>query len=551
VLDGATIDGLRRRFRRDGTPVDVRIRCTPIVDIDGDVSGMLVLAEDVTERVRTEEELRQTQEIHRRVIENITDVISLIDPKGGVVFSTGPQAALDSGGDDRRWFAARIHPDDRHKAQAAIQAALAGAPSESTEVRIRTDDGMWHIYEGIAVSVRDDNGVPEMAMAITRDITERRQLETERAQAHRLESVGRLTAGVAHDFNNLLTVISGYTEIAGSTLGGDSSLDEIRAATARGARLTHQLLAFSRQQVLQLETLDVNQIVLEIRGMLGPLLDQHIRLEHELTKGLWACAADRGQLEQVIVNLALNARDAMPDGGTLRIATENVVLDEDWAAAHAGGVPGQQVALTVSDTGQGMDDATLGRIFEPFFTTKAAGTGHGLGLSSTYGIVKQSGGYLDVESSPGEGSTFRVYLPRAEPEAAPPASVDPPAASRSDEGSTTILLVEDDERVRRLVETMLGDLDVRVVAVASAEEALERLADESFDLLLSDISMPAMSGTELALRVRESRPDLPILLTSGYVLGDSHGPAGTRLLQKPFSKDELAAAVASALQHVT
>jgi PAS domain S-box-containing protein len=417
--DGRSIDAVRNRLRADGTLVDVRIHCAPITEMDGETSGMLVLAEDITERVRAEEELRKTQEIHRRVVENSTDIISLIAQDGTVVFSNAASALGYADSDDPRWFAERIHPEDRHAAQTAIARALGGAAPTTDEVRVRHSDGSWRILEGVAVSIRDDEGSPELAMTITRDVTERRQFEAERAHAGRLESVGRLTAGVAHNFNNLLMVIGGYAEVARAKLADDqagarSALDDVETATRQAVRLTRQLLAFSRQQVLRPELLDLNEIVRETTAMLDHSLGKTHELRVTLDSQLGACAADRSQIEQALVNLALNARDAMPSGGSLTIATANVELDERLAAMHAGAHAGPHVMLSVSDTGEGMDEPTLTRIFEPFFTTKPSGTGHGLGLASVHGIVNQSGGYLSVDSTPGEGSTFRIYLPRGQ-----------------------------------------------------------------------------------------------------------------------------------------
>jgi PAS domain S-box-containing protein len=405
LAEGGEIDAVRRRLRSDGEPVDVRIHCTPLADSD----GMVVIAEDVTDRVRAEEQLRKTQEMHLRVIENIGDVISLIDREGNVVFSSigdalGGRLTSD---EEPGWFGLRLHPDDLPAAEQRIAAAFAGAEPELLQVRIRHDDGSWRIFEGLATCLRDERDAPEFVLSVARDVTERSRLEFDLAQAQRLEAVGRLSAGIAHDFNNLLTAITGYAQLSLGWLGDREpdtrrALKQIADGTERGARLVQQLLAFSRQQFLQPSLLDLNAVVGRLRELLERVLGEHVVLRFELGENVPTVWADDGQIEQAILNLALNSRDAMPGGGLLTIRTGGAEL-----------AAGSYAVVSVEDDGEGMDDETRSHIFEPFFTTKQVGKGTGLGLASVYGVTQQSGGLIEVESEPGQGSTFRIFLPTA------------------------------------------------------------------------------------------------------------------------------------------
>jgi nitrogen-specific signal transduction histidine kinase/CheY-like chemotaxis protein len=357
------------------------------------------------------------------------------------------------------------------------------------------------------------------------DVTERTELQAQLTQAQKMESVGRLAGGVAHDFNNLLTVINGTAELAmGGLNEGDplrEDLDAIRQAGRRATELTRQLLAFSRKQVLQPAVLDLNAVITNMQKMLTRLIGEDVALAFAPMKGLGRVRADPGQIEQVLLNLAINARDAMPNGGTLRIATANVDLDETHADLRPPVVAGRYVMVSVSDTGTGMDEATQGRIFEPFFTTKGAGKGTGLGLSTVYGIVTQSGGHIGVASEAGKGTTFRIHLPRVD--AAEAGGLTPKAyrrtqGSRAEGGSETILLVEDDKALRRLAGRALQAAGYKVLAAANGREALlllERYAGP-VHLVFTDVVMPGMSGWDLADRLRETRPDLRVLFSSGY-----------------------------------
>jgi two-component system, cell cycle sensor histidine kinase and response regulator CckA len=388
---------------------------------------------------------------------------------------------------------------------------------------------------------------------IARDISERQLAEVERQlledelrQAQKMEAVGQLAGGIAHDFNNLLTLISGYTEILLRRLGaeadGSKEIAEISKAAERAARLTRQLLAYSRRQVLEPRVLDLNEIVSETRTMLGRLIGENIELSATLAADLGCISADAGQVEQIIMNLVVNARDAMPGCGKLLLETRNVTLPDLTTLRHPDMSPGDYVTLVVTDSGQGMDAATAARIFEPFYTTKERGAGTGLGLSTVYGIVKQSGGQIEVESEPGIGTTFRLYFPQVAEQAEAFSPKLP--GERSLIGSETVLLVEDDEALRRLGRLMLEAYGYTVLLAGDGAAALElaRNHPDPIQLLMTDILMPKMGGIDLAEQLSKLRPDLEVLYTSGYNDNGSslEGVPGARYLPKPCAMEVLA-----------
>jgi two-component system cell cycle sensor histidine kinase/response regulator CckA len=423
----------------------------------------------------------------------------------------------------------------------------------SLEVRLKRIDGRTVWVLGSASLIEADGGKPAMIEGTLLDITERKNLEEQLRQAQRIEAVGRLAGGVAHDFNNLLTAILGYSDIVLEQLPSGDRLrhyvGEIKKAGERAASLTRQLLAFSRQQVLAPLVLDLNAVVADMEKMLRRLIGEDIELVTVLGHDLARVKADPSQLEQVIMNLAVNARDAMPEGGRLSLATANFLVDEAYAQRHVGLKPGPYVTLTVTDTGCGMDAETLSRIFEPFFTTKEKGKGTGLGLSTVYGVVKQSGGYIEVESEPGRGTAFRVYLPQVEESLTNVKEREPAAAPSS--GAETILLVEDEESVRTLVESVLRSKGYKVIPAARGDEALalsEQYA-QPIALMLVDMVMPRMSGRELARRLAPLHPETKVLFMSGYA-GSSASDgldADTHFIQKPFTSEALARKVRETL----
>src|SRR5580698_5551052 len=424
----------------------------------------------------------------------------------------------------------------------------------------------WKRKDGIGTVVRvsgravSDGGKGRTFELFAEDVTERRALEQQLRQSQKMEAVGRLAGGIAHDFNNLLMVISGYSEFLLDRLGPDPALrgpaQEIAGASQRASSLTRQLLAFSRKQMLAPKILDLNGVVTENLKMLTRMIGEDIELVMVPASELGTVRADAGQIEQVIMNLAVNARDAMPAGGKLTIETSNVSLDEDYARFHAPLRPGNYVMLAISDTGAGMDSETQSHIFEPFFTTKGP-KGTGLGLSTVYGIVKQSGGYIWVYSEAGKGTTFKIYLPRVAETVESPAQIVVPADSVAAEpGTETILLVEDEANLRYLARQFLEKQGYRVIEAADGAVAMQiAVAHEgTIHLLLTDVIMPGMNGRELAQRVSEIRPNMKVLYMSGYtenVIGRNGTlDAGVRLLQKPFTLRDLKSKVREVLDSI-
>jgi two-component system cell cycle sensor histidine kinase/response regulator CckA len=394
----------------------------------------------------------------------------------------------------------------------------------------------------------------ECVIAIFRDVTEQKSLEKQLRQTQKMEAVGQLSGGIAHDFNNLLGVIIGYSEILEQRLPPSDPLHkeclQIKKAGQSAASLTRQLLAFSRQQVLEPRVLDLNSIVLNVEKMLRRLIGEHIDLRTDLDPALGCVKADQSQIEQVIINLAVNARDAMAHGGKLMIATANIYLDEDYARRHPPQLPGAYVLLAVVDTGIGMDAETQARIFEPFFTTKEIGKGTGLGLSTVYGVVRQSGGHIWVYSEPGQGTTFKIYLPRA----GQMAHLQPPSAAPTESlrGSETILLVEDEEALRGLTRSLLEDSGYTVLEAELPEAAIEIGLRHGgpIHLLLTDMVMPGMTGRDLATKLVPIRPEMKVVYMSGYTGFTHAGLADSEiaLLVKPFTRETLLRKMREALE---
>jgi PAS domain S-box-containing protein len=414
-------------------------------------------------------------------------------------------------------------------------------------------------YGDVAITpVFDSGGRPAFLVGSVRDFTEQKKLEEDNRQLQKLDAIGRLTGGVAHDFNNLLTVILGYGELLLGRFRDDASprgdLQEIVNAGRRAAALTRQLLAFARKQTLQPQRIQLNVLVLGLEKMLRRLIRENITFEMVLPPDLWPVMADPGQVDQVIVNLAVNARDAIAEAGRVTFETANVELDADYARSHPGVVPGPHVMLALSDTGCGMDETTRKRIFEPFFTTKERGKGTGLGLATVYGIVKQSGGHILLHTEPGKGTTFKIFLPRAgDKQEETKVRTEAPARQA---GGEKILVVEDESALRVLCERMLGGLKYTVTVAGHGEEAAAAVEKRGLkpDLLLTDLVMPGMGGRELADRLRQGNPGLKVVYMSGYTdkaMGDPGvlGP-GDHFLQKPFTVAALATAVRKALETI-
>ncbi len=499
-------------------------------------------------RRQAEEALRQREASFRLLFDSNPHPMWVFD-RETLRFLEVNGAAIDHYGFSRSEFLAMRITDLQPPEEPAPTEALSGQAGtvwRSGPWRHRLKGGEPIDVEIVAHDL-DFAGRPGR-LVVAHDVTGQRQLEAQLLQSQKMEAVGQLAGGVAHDFNNLLSVISGYSDLLLRSLGaGDpatSRVEQIRRAAERGAALTRQLLAFSRKQVLEPRILDLNGALTDVQAMLRRLIGEDIKLVTSLAPDLGRVRADPGQMEQVLMNLAVNARDAMPRGGTLVLETANVELDEAYTRTHPGAVPGPQVLLALSDTGEGMDTQTLARIFEPFFTTKPRGQGTGLGLATVYGIVKQSGGHIDVYSEAGRGSSFKIFLPRVEEKGDRPQ--EPGNESQpSPAGSETILLVEDDEALRALLREFLEESGYAVLEASEPEQGL-MLAGASTDpihLLLTDVIMPQMSGSELAARLKATRPDIRVLYMSGYTdraIG-SHGviSPGTHFLQKPFTLSAL------------
>ena len=411
------------------------------------------------------------------------------------------------------------------------------------EMTNRRKDGTHYPEELTITPVHNDGGEITHFIAIKRDLSNEKTLQSQFLQSQKMESVGRLAGGVAHDFNNLLTVINGTVDLALTALSPNdplhADLREIQGAGERATALTRQLLAFSRQQVMRPQVLSLNGLIMDLLKMLGRLIGEDVELITDLAEDLGPVMADAGQLEQVIVNLTVNARDAMPRGGTLTFVTRNVVLNEALAAGDGGLPPGSYVVLSVHDTSAGMDEVTRARIFEPFYTTKEPGKGTGLGLSTVYGIVTQSGGSISVDSAPGRGTTFRVYLARVATPAVERRHARPPAALAV--GTETVLVVDDEAALRSVASRILSRHGYRVLTAGNGGEAILLLErhEGPIDLLLSDVVMPGMSGPQLGERLQQRYPGIKLLFTSGYTddVALRYGLGGDRVqfIGKPYS----------------
>jgi PAS domain S-box-containing protein len=545
------------RIRRpDGEIRWIQAHQGGVTDDKGEVYRLAGVALDVTVRKNAEEALRTSELRLRTLLETVNLIVLALDADGRVEYVNPFLASLTGYGRDemlaREWM--EFVPEaQRPQMTEAFRELLEHELHPHKTNPILTKAGEERMISWHNTVLRDALGRPIGTLSIGEDITEQAHLEAQLRQAQKMEAVGRLAGGIAHDFNNLLTVILSTTELLrldmAPTEQQSADLEEIRSATERAAGLTHQLLAFSRQQVLEPRIVDLNALVANVDRLLARVIGEDIRLRTLPGADLGSVRADPGQLEQVILNLAINARDAMPKGGMLTIETANVELDEAYAAEHTAVQPGQYVMLAVSDSGTGMDSATRAQIFDPFFTTKPKGTG--LGLSTVYGIVKQSGGFIWVYSEPGQGTTFRLYLPRVD---GPAQSLAEPRPTRESlAGTETILVVEDEEVVRTLTQRVLESHGYAVHAFGSGREALEMVEGLAgpLDLLVTDVVMPDMNGRELAGRLAKSRPDAAVLYVSGYTNEAivQHGVLvrGVYFLQKPFAPDALARKVRQVL----
>jgi PAS domain S-box-containing protein len=536
---------------------------SPLYDERGRCEGAVCVAQDITGRKQAEEALRLSEEMFRVLSDQSPLGKALIDGQGryeyvNPAFESMFGYTLQDLPTGAEWFRAAF-PD------AAQREEVVRIWKEDLS-RIGVGESGPRIFDVVCkggarktILFRPVALHGKRQLVIYEDITERRRMESQLQQAMKMEAVGRLAGGVAHDFNNILTVITGYSELLLQKVGKEfpmrGELEEIKRAGDRAASLTRQLLAFSRKQIIEPKVVRLDRLVTELLSMLSRLIGENIELQTIIGKSPASVKIDPGQFQQILMNLVVNARDAMPGGGKIVIETGNVDLDADYCVLHPYVTPGRFVMLSVSDTGQGMSKEVKAHIFEPFFTTKERGSGTGLGLATTYGAVKQSGGSIEVYSEVGAGTTFKIYLPRVEEEANTPVNdTRPPDLP---EGTETILLVEDEDTVRALGFRILGELGYRVMQARNGEEAIALAArrGERIDLLLTDVVMPGMSGGELARRMVLHRPEMKVLFTSGHtddaIVHQGVLDEGVLFLGKPFSPEGLARKVREVLDRTS
>ncbi len=516
------------------------------------LSGITVHFRDRTDEARAASQLAEAEERFRLIARSAADAVWDWDLVSDAVWwGSGMQALFGHAPEElepgaESWIR-RIHPADRGWVEDSIRTVIDGAGDEwAAEYRFQRGDGSYATVTDRGFVIRDGAGVPRRMLGGMRDVTEQRLLQDQVRQGQRLEALGQLTGGVAHDFNNLLTVILGNAELLKDELVRSPELHELADMTAtaarRGAELTRSLLAFARRQALEPRPVDVNALVLGMSPLLARTLGQHVAVEHRLGTDAWPALVDASQLEVALLNLAINSRDAMGEGGVLTVSSANVVVPPEATGPH-GAPPGEYVRLSVADTGTGIAPEHLGRVFDPFFTTKDVGAGSGLGLSMVYGFATQSRGHVAVESEPGSGTVVHLHLPRSpDPEHPDAPSERPPG------GDETILLVEDEPLVRRYAADQLAALGYRVLTTGDAAEALGILRGRvGIDLLFTDVFMPGMNGRQLAEAARGLRPGMPVLLTSGHVDGAAGPDDPLPLLPKPYERDALARSVREAL----
>ena len=534
------------------------VRAGPVRNDQGTIVAGMSLSQDITDAKHAEQALRGSRDLLQEIIESSSDAIVAKDLEGRYVLINSSAARLLGrpadeivGRDDTALFPA----DQAGRSREADARVRSRGESETAEEHVMVE-GRRRTLLLTRSPLRDHDGRIIGVLGVARDVTPQRQLEERLSRAHRMESVARLAGGIAHDFNNLLTVVLGSAEILLDDLprayARRNDLEEIKAAATQAAQLTRQVLAYSRQQVLAPRLVDLNGLVSGMERAVRPLLGARIELALDLAAQSGAVRVDSAQLEQAVLNLVLNARDAMPGGGRLEIVTRNVEVDEAFAREHPPMRPGRYSTLAVRDSGVGMDDETQSHLFEPFFTTKPGRHGAGLGLATTYGIVKQSGGYIWTESAPGAGATFTIYLPWHEPlvAAAVPAA-EPPGVARG--AGETVLVVDDEPAVRVVTKRILQRSGYAVLEAAGGVEALDTLREHPgpIHLLLTDVIMPEMNGREVAQRVRDQRPGIRVVYMSAYspeaIAHDGLLDEGAAFVRKPFESGLLLQTVRRAL----
>jgi len=558
ILKGEVWRGEFVNRRKDGTLYNEHKTITPVRDESGEIAHFIAVAQDITERKRAEEALRASEARLRSYFESPQVGIAIVAPDKK--FLEVNDRLCDMVGYSREELAQMTWEDLTPSEDLVVelpdyQRVIEGAENTyAVEKRYICRDRSYIDVSVSACAVRREDGSPSYFVALIQDITERKRLESEFLRSQKLESASRMAGGLGHEFNNLLTVISGYSELLLHRAGPDpemrAALQEVLRAASTASTLTHRLLAFGRKQVMQPKLLDINQVVEDLRPILKGMLGEDVQLVTLLGSDLGLVKADPDQLQQVIINLAANARDAMPYGGKLLIETVTADIEPRGTAGHPGVAPGEYVVLTVSDTGYGMDRETLRHLFEPFFTTKDASGAAGMGLPVVHGIVEQSGGHISVSSEPGLGTSFRVYLPRWEGSIQP----EKAAPAQTAVGGETLLIAEDSEPVRHLAALMLRERGYQVIEAGDGQEAMLALSDPArkVDLLVVDAVMPGMSSVDLIEQARAARPGVKVLVMSGYC-GDAAvyqkiTTLGVPYLEKPFDAATLFAKVFEALR---
>lgn len=549
LLSGVSVVRLESvRLRKDGAPIHVAIAVSPVFDQDGRIVAGSGIMRDITERKNMEDALRRSEASFRSLVQNAPYGILRTTSDGRIVQANPALVEMLGYSSEEEVLNLNmrtevyLNPSERDE---VMQWCENQDSIQGIEVEWKHKSGRPFTIRCASHLVRDSAGKVEYMEGFVEDISERRAMEQQLRQAQKMEAIGRLAGGIAHDFNNLLSVIIGYGDLVLEKAGEASPLrapvEQIRKAADRASSLTRQLLAFSRQQMLQVKVLDLNAVVAEMAKMLPRLLGEDIQLETSLDPGLGQVKADEGQIEQVIMNLAVNARDAMPNGGRLLIHTANVSSVDEFDLEQPPIAPGKYAMLLVKDSGMGMDAETRAHIFEPFFTTKELGKGTGLGLATVYGFVKQSGGYIWVSSEPGAGTTFTIYLPQVYEQVAKRPSPRVGPASRR--GAETILLVEDESSLRVLTRNILEENGYTVLEAGDGVEAIEQARNcrGQIHLLLTDMVMPGMSGQAVAARLALMRPGIRTLYMSGYTGVEMHGLADLEsvVIRKPFTRDVL------------
>jgi len=554
--------------RRDGSEFPVEISLSPIATADGTM--VLSVIRDISDRKRIEEELRRAnEELDRRKSRELRDsqnrLALIVDSSQDAIIGKNLDGIVthwNKGAEHIYGYTAQemigrpismLAPQDRTDEIPAILEKIRNGQRVEYFESVRVTKDKRNLHVSISVSpIYDADGKVVGASTIARNITAQKKIEDQLRQSQKMEAVGRLAGGVAHDFNNLLGIVTACSELLRSRVDEESAeyIDNIREAAKRGASLTRQMLAFSRRQPVQTQLLDLNERLKEVNKLLRPLMGDDVEIALLPRPATAIIEADPGQLDQIVINLAVNARDAMPRGGKLILETAAFDCDESFAREHSM-TPGRYVMLAVSDNGSGMDEVTRSRVFEPFFTTKEIGKGSGLGLATVYGIVKQSGGHVWVYSEPGHGTTFKIYLPSAEHKLGTSSAAQPEALPVRREGAT-ILLAEDDAVMRRLTRKMLEGHGYKVLEAEDGKAAFDLIGADhaSVDLILTDVVMKRMTGPELVLRLIDSHPAMKVVYMSGYtgeLVANQGLDSAIRLLEKPFTRADLLKTIDAAL----